>query len=268
VLLAFVGSAVFAQEPPAKLPAPPPVLKVYTAESAAVVPEPPVWTSDQTPADFLEKVSGRLKVRWRQHYRDPAPVPSNERVRGAFVLGSLLADSFIALQASDAQQFKNTNQDVLNYTRTLGLSDKLSPRLMSQGKLAETETWAELRQQVVDGHMELNRLLHEQRDDDLAVFVDLGLWLRLLQVVTTVVTETDEAAKFPLCIGSPKLLAELQTRWGSLPAEARAIDQIDKIGHTLDYLTKQWQPDGTPDKALVTKTREKLADLLTRITSR
>ncbi|MBL9117394.1 MAG: hypothetical protein JNJ83_20470 [Verrucomicrobiaceae bacterium] len=245
----------------------PPVLKVHTAPPSTK-PESPAWSSDQTPADFLDNVGGRLKIRWRQHYREAAPVPSNERTRGAFVLGSLLADSFLALQATDAQQFRNTNQDVMNYARTLGLSEKLTPRLMSQGKLAEMEQWPDLRQEVVDGHQELCRLLREQKDDDLAILVDLGVWIRLLQLVSTVVDEGDEQAKFPLCIGSPKLVEDLQARWSRLSQPTQVIDRIDTVGHTITFMAKAWLQDLPADKARVTKTREKLAELVARITSR
>jgi len=90
----------------------------------------------------------------------------------------------------------------------LGFSEKLAPRLMAQGKLAEEGNWEALRQEVVDGHQELCRVMHEQRDDDLAVLVDLGIWMRMLEMVSTVVAESGEPTSWPMAIGSPTLLIE------------------------------------------------------------
>ncbi len=243
-----------------------PPLRVYGAADKPVSAPPPGWTPDQTQVDFLDAIGGRLKVRWRQHYRPSPPVPSNERAQGAFVLGTLLADSFIALKATDAQQFRNTNQDVLNYCRTLGLGEKLTPRLMAQGKLAETERWADLRQEVVDGQQELARLLHDQRDDDLSILVDLGAWLRLLQVVSGVIAETEELDNFPLCIGSQPLLRDIHSRYSQLSANTREVPRIKDFGAILDVICRQWLDAGEPVKERVVKTRDKLTELLTKLT--
>ena len=267
LVICCLAAGLGAQEAADK-PDPPGRLKVYTAQSASPAPHVSGWAKDQTPADFLDSVAATVKVRWRQHYRPGPPVPSNERTLCAFALGGLVADSFLALQAADAQQFRNTNQDVLNYCRTLGLGEKLSPRLMSQGKMAEMEQWRDLRQAVVDGNQELVRLLHEQRDDDLAVLVDLGVWIRLLQIVSNAVAEQAEPANYPLCIGSPELLKELSAKHAKLKPQSQEIPRIKDLGHFLDFMTRHWQNAGQPEKALVEKTCAKLAEILDKVAGR
>lgn len=261
------GLAVAQEEPAPARPAPPPI-KVFTVEPRIDDMKGIGWAPEQTPADFLDAIGHRIKARWRQHYREAPPVPPNERERGAFVLGSIMADSFLALQATDAQQFRNTNQDVLAYCRTLGLGDRLTPRLMSQGKLAEMEEWASLRQEVVDGHQELCRLLKEQRDEDLATLVDIGVWVRLLHVVSSIVADSNEPALFPLCIGSESLLKELQTRYSHLSATTRAHPHILAMGTLIDTVARYWFDSPPPEKERVVKTRDKLGELIHRITQK
>ena len=254
----------------AQQPVPPP-LKVFTADpapEAKAADSNPGWSPDQTPADFLDSIGGRVRIRWRQQYRPGASAPSNERTRAAFVLGSIVADGFLALQATDAQQFRNTNQDVLTYCRTLGLGEKLTPRLMSQGKLAEMEQWADLRQEIVDGHQELCRFLREQRDEDLATLVDLGVWLRLLHITSSAIVEADEPAHFPLSIGSPALLKEMILRYDQLKQVTREVERINDLGSILGVVGRQWIDSGEPDKERVIKTRDKLAELITKISQR
>lgn len=257
------GLAVAQENPPR--PAPPP-LKVFTVEPRIDELKGAGWAPEQTPADFLDAIGGRIKARWRQHYREAPPVPPNERERGAFVLGSLIADSFLTLQATDAQQFRNTNQDVLSYCRTLGLGERLTPRLMSQGKLAEMEDWASLRQEVVDGHQELCRLLKEQRDEDLAILVDIGVWVRLLHVVSSIISESEETALFPLCIGSESLLKELQSRYSHLSEKTRTHDRITALGTLIDTVARYWIDAPPPEKERVVKTRDKLGEMINRVT--
>ena len=249
--------------------APPPAaltIKPFSAAPMLLVTEEPGWTPDQTPADFLDGIGHRVKARWRQLYREAPPPPSTVRPASAFTLGALMADSFLTMQALDAQQFRNNNQDILNYCRVLGLSEKLAPRLMAQGKLAEEANWDDLRQEVVDGHQELCRVMHEQRDDDLAMLVDLGIWTRLLDMVSTVVAESGEPTSWPLTVGSPALLREMQNRFAKLSPATRLHERIVPLGDFLGHLSRQWDNNEPPTAERVAKSQEKIASLMRKMT--
>jgi hypothetical protein len=241
-------------------------LKVFRTEPV-IVTDGPIWSADQTPADFLDGVSGRLKARWRQLYREPPPPPSTDRQRAAFALGALLADCYLTLQATDAQQFKNTSQDILGYCRVLALGEKMTPRFMSAANLAESEKWLELRQDVVDGHQELCRLMREQRDDDLATLVDLGVWLRMIEVVSTLVVEAKDSQYWPLTAGSAELVVDLRNRFASMSQTTRTAEKMLKLGEVTEYLAKVWGPkDLRPEQAEVMKTHERVSLLLRSMT--
>jgi len=119
----LVGSLVSGQDKTlGDIPPPPSItIKPFAAAPMLLVAEEPGWSPDQTPADFLEGIGRRVKARWRQLYRDAPPPPSTARPVSAFTLGSLMADSFLTLQALDAQQFRNNNQDVLELLPGAGL---------------------------------------------------------------------------------------------------------------------------------------------------
>ena len=230
--------------------------------------QPTGWTPEQTPVDFLDVVGLQTKARWRQLYRTPPPTPSTDRPRAAFTLGGLIGDGFLALQAEDVQQFRNTNQDILSYCRVLGLGDKVSPLLMSMAKLAEMSKWGDLRQEAVDGQQELTRLLREQRDEDLAILVDLGAWMRMLEISSALVTDAPEASVKPLCIGSVDLLKDLRQRFSQLSKLTRAHEALVSVSDILDQLIRNWGSlDGRPpSQEFVTKTRDKLANTMRKLT--
>lgn len=204
------------------------------------IPEPPATASDQTAADFLDSVGKNTKARWRLLFRPPPPTAPTDRGRTALILGTLLGDSFLIWQAGDAQQFRNNNQEVLAYCRTLGLGEKLLPRLMTQGNLAEQSNWKELRQEIVDGHQEAMRLLREQMDEDLALLIDVGVGLRLLDIVTSLIIAAPETNPF-LFVGSPAVLRELRNDFNRISAARREEVFMQRVHAVIDEASLIWR---------------------------
>ena len=221
----------------------------------------PFWTEEQTPVDFLEAVGLVAKARWRQLYRPPPTTPSPDRTRTAVTLGFLVGESYLCVQAADAQQFRNNNQEVMTYCRTLGFGEKVSPMLLGQAKLAEMEQWTELKVSVIEGYQALEQSLMDQRDEDLAVLLKLGVWVRTLEIVSSVVLDSPEADFKKLCVGSPALIEELRGAYAQMPESVREGDVGKEVGHLLDFLWRDWgRPDLVePSTEVVQKTHERLA---------
>lgn len=268
--LVLAGSIVMAQDPsPAQataVPARSAPSPAKPAEAPFVVV--PIWTSEQSPLDFMEAVGQHTKARWRQLYRPPPPTPSPDRSKTAFILGGLVGDSFLCLQAGDAQTFRNNNQEMLTYCRVLGIADGISPRLMAQAKMAEMDQWPELRREVVDGQSELGRILREQHDEDLAILVDLGIWMRILEIVSAIVVENPDTDTRALCIGSPALLEDLRTNFAKLGESTRRDESVALLGELLDFLDRHWsQVDKEiPSSEVVAKTNERIKALMKKLT--
>lgn len=207
-------------------------------EALEAVNEP--GASEQTAADLLECVGKNTRARWRLLFRPPPPTPPMDRGRAALILGTLMGDSFLIWQAGDAQQFRNNNQDVLAYCRTLGLGEKLLPRLMTQGNLAEQNGWRELRQEIVDGHQEAMRLLREQMDEDLALMIDIGVGLRVFEIVSNLITAAPENG-LVLYEGSPELLRDLREDFNRISATKREEALLQRVRSVIDESCLAWQ---------------------------
>jgi hypothetical protein len=215
------------------------------------------------PADYLDSVGQQTKTLWRKLYRDAPPTPSADRYKVAFTLGGLIADCYLTLQASDAQKFKDTNQDVKAYVTVLGIGEKLSPALLSESKMAETQDWLNTRRQVGEIETQVEKLLVAQRDEDLAVLVNLGMWMRLFEITTTVFMADPELTHKSLCVGSVSLLDDLKARYDKLSATAKQNDPISRLGANLDLLQRHWSSAGpNPSQELVQLTAEKIAFIM------
>lgn len=230
----------------------------------------PMWTEEQTPADFLEAVGLVAKARWRQLYRPPPPTPAPDRMRTTVTLGYLVGESYLCVQAADVQQFRNNNQEVMAFCRTLGFGEKVSPMLLALAKSAEMEQWEELKAGVIECYLALEQSLVEQRDEDLAVLLKLGVWLRTLEVVSTVVLETPDADYQKLCVGSPALIEELRGEFAKLPELVREGDVGKELGSLLDFLWRNWAREdaGEPTQEVVQKTYDRLSQAARKLSLR
>lgn len=225
-----------------------------------------VPVSDIRTAEFLDEVGQQTKVLWRKLYRNSPPTPSAERPRAAFILGGLVSDGYLALKAGDAQQFKNNNQDIIKYCRVLGLAEKLTPGILAQSKMAEGEDWVGARRQVEETEAMIEKLLGEQRDEDLAILVNLGTWLRLYEISATIVHNDPMLQNKLLCIGSLALVRELALRYQLLSETVRRQDAVQMIGTALDMLDKHWSSTEKPDQEIVDFTWEKVSFLMNKLT--
>ncbi len=220
-----------------------------------------------TPTEFLDNLAQQTKARWRQLFRTPPPTPSTERLRVAFTLGSLVANSFLAMQAADAQQFKNNNQELLSYCKVLGVSEKVTPSILAQSKMAETGDWVAVRKQISDTVPQIVKLLNEQKDEDLALLVDLGVWVRLLEISSSIVSNDPDLQNKTICIGSISLLKDLSEQFNKLSAPVRADESIARLGVLLDQLQRHWQDvQDHPTADVVNFSYEKIKFLIERLT--
>jgi hypothetical protein len=203
----------------------------------------------ENPAQLLEALSQHCKARWRSHYRKQPAMPNNDRAEVAFTLGALLGETFLIHQAEDAQQFRNNNQDITTYCRTLGLSDKMMPRLLTQAKMAESGDWKALRQEIINAHEELLKALHQQMDADLANLVHLGTWLRTLEITSKLVAE--QAELLPAEYRQPcssTFIHDLLHHFEQLSPAQRESARLQPLQQTLQLLTLDWPllPPATP----------------------
>lgn len=248
-----------------------PVMALATLVCGQSVPppaadKPAVAVPEMLPGTHLEQVGQKAKARWRQLYREAPPAPSSERLRVAFTLGGLMAESYLAVQAGDAQQFRNNNQDVLKFCGVLGLADKISPDVMAGSKIAESEDWPALRKQVLQTQQHIETLLNEQRDEDLAILMGLGLWVRIFDISTTLVIAEPDLQEKSLCIGSVPMLNELVARFERLTEAARTNEAVALVGGVLEMLQRHWTAAGDkPAQDVVQMTHDKLKFVIGKV---
>ena len=249
-------------EAPSPAPSPAPAPTVTSDE----IPESGGSVAGVQPGGYLDSVGQKVKARWRQQYREGPPAPSSERLRVSFTLGNLMAESYLAAQAGDAQQFRNNNQEVLKLCSVLGLADKISSDVMASSKVAESEDWPELRKQILLTQQHIENVLNEQRDEDPAILMGLGLWVRLFDISTSLAVADPELKDKTVCIGSVAMLNELVSRFDLLTDATRSNEAIALIGGVLEMLQRHWTAaENEPTQELVQMTYDKLKFVISKV---
>jgi len=227
------GQEPRAEPPPAALPAP---------ETGAL--DPATLALDgrardfglPAPDEFLVALARQTNPRWRTLYRAQLAHTLGDRSKAAVWLGARVAEIHLAAAARDTQQVRNLGKDLQAYGRILGIGEKIAPRLIRLDAVATAQDWNGVRFEIETLMRENADFLRAQRDEDLAELTTIGLWLRLLEVGTSLVNSKD-FPELALGVGGPGLVDRVAERFALLgdatrreAAVAGALRHLEEIG--------------------------------------
>lgn len=186
-----------------------------------------------TPAEFFGAIDKVARPDWASFFRDPGPTTFPTRPQTAFNLGVLVTDGYIAVEAQDGQQVKNTGKDIIALARSLGVGEDVLARGKSISDFADKNDWFALREELEATTHEVRRAMAGQRDEALASLITAGAWLRALQVGS----RAAELGEDQSCLGllrQPQLVGFLRTGLDDLPEKARGGPVITRVAAALE----------------------------------
>ncbi|MEY2504625.1 MAG: hypothetical protein QOG27_905 [Verrucomicrobiota bacterium] len=161
----------------------------------------------------LNKLGG---VNWREYVRNDKGNNFTERPRIALLLGAVIADGFIAVQAEDAPTVKEIGQRVLSLAKGIGVGNSITPHAKAITEAADKRNWTSVRQELDRTQNSVQQAMNEVHDEKLSQLVSLGGWLRGTEVLTAVVNRrySEEGSEL---LHQPDLLAYFETRLQAMP---------------------------------------------------
>ena len=155
-------------------------------------------------------------VNWREYVRTEKTTNFTERPRIALLLGTVIADGFIAVQAEDAPAVKEIGQRVLNLSKGIGVGNSITPHAKAITEAADKRKWENVRQELDRTQSSVQAAMNEVHDEKLSQLVSLGGWLRGTQVLTSVVNKhfSNDGAEL---LHQPDLLVHFQTQLQGMP---------------------------------------------------
>jgi len=155
-------------------------------------------------------------VNWKQHVRSDKGPNFTERPRIALLLGTVIADGFIAMQAEDADAVKDIGQRVLALAKGIGVGNSITPHAKAIVEAADKRNWENVRRELDRTQNSVQQAMNEVHDEKLSQLVSLGGWLRGTEVLTSVVKEHFSSDGAEL-LHQPDLLSYFQTRLQAMP---------------------------------------------------
>lgn len=200
-----------------------------------------------TPGELLAALNKQGKPNWLAQFRKPIPTAYTSRAQIALNLGGLLADGYIAVEAEDAQQVKNTGKDIISLAKALGVSQNIISRGNSISEFAGRNDWNALKEELEATQNEVRAAMLEQHDRELAILVSLGGWIRGTEAVSAWVAAnyTPESAKL---LRQPALVHYLRGKISELPAKVQEEPLVQAMNSKLREMEKlvAFPRDATP----------------------
>lgn len=181
-----------------------------------------------TPGEIMAALNKQAKPNWQAEYRPPIPTNFSSRTQMALNLGGLIADGYIAVEAEDAQQVKNTGRDIMTLAKSLSVKQDILTRGESITDFAEKGQWNTLKEELEETQNEVKQAMEDLHDQQLVILVTIGGWVRGTEVVSSWIANnyTPESAKL---IRQPALVSYMRAKLADLPAKTRTGDPLVKI---------------------------------------
>lgn len=161
----------------------------------------------------LNKLGG---VNWKEYVRNGKGSNFTERPRIALLLGTVIADGFIAVQAEDAPTVKDIGQRVLFLAKGIGVGNSITPHAKAITEAANQRNWVSVRQELDRTQNSVQQAMKEMDDEKLSHLVSLGGWLRGTEVLTSVVNKRFSPDGAEL-LHQPDLLGYFEERLRNMP---------------------------------------------------
>jgi hypothetical protein len=158
----------------------------------------------------------------------------------ATLLGVVIAEGFIAMEAKDSTEVKSLGNSVLSLARGLGIRERALRRSRSIMELTDKNEWSEARKEWDGVLSDLQTGMIEIKSAQLAQLVSLGGWLRGTEALSASVLQNYSPERANL-IRQPALINYLEEQLRAMSKDIRArpivVKLLDGI-HTIRSLVE------------------------------
>jgi hypothetical protein len=205
---------------------------------------------------------------WHRVLRPVSNQTPAERPRIALMLGTVIAEGFIAVEAQDGEEVKKIGREVLKLAGAIGVRKHVVARTESIIEGADAKNWQKVKMELDGALHDVRSAMKDLNDDALAHLVSLGGWLRGTEAVTEVVQRNYTKEQSEL-LHQPALLDYFQTTLGSMGArfqQDRVVAKIKKGLPEIQPLIKL--QDGAIAEASVKQINQITSDLVKSVISK
>jgi hypothetical protein len=127
---------------------------------------------------------------WRGEMSDSLGKQTGNRAQVALLLGTVIAEGFIDVEAEDSEKVKEIGRRVLTLSKAINVEKAVLERSKSITDKAEVKQWLAVRREFDGALQDVKGAMQELGDDDLAQLVSVGGWIRGTHVLTSIVSKS------------------------------------------------------------------------------
>jgi hypothetical protein len=192
-----------------------------------------------------------------------APV-TTDRAQLALVVGLLVTNGYIAVEAQDGQQVKNIGRDIMTLSKALGVSQSILSRGNNLIEFADHGEWDPLRQELEATENEVKTTMIEQQDLSLVTLTSAGAWLRGLEVAAGIVL-SNYSSEGAALLNQPVLARHLASNLEELPPKLKSNPLVIEVKETLIHIaTILEKADRNVSKELLIEMKERASRIVER----
>lgn len=170
-------------------------------------------------------------ARWKSH---------GDQAQIATLLGVMIAEGFIAMEAKDSTEMKDIGNSVLGLARGVGIRKRALRRSRSIMELADKSEWSEARKEWDGVLSDLETGMIEIKSAHLAQLASLGGWLRGTEALSALILQNYSPERSNL-IRQPTLIDYLEEQLRAMSPDIQSrpvvVKMLDGI-HTIRSLVE------------------------------
>jgi hypothetical protein len=141
------------------------------------------------PSEVFAVLDKLGKPNWAEVLRAQKSVaePRGSERQISLLLGTVIAEGFIAVEAENTAEVKNIGNSVRSLAKAIGVEKAVSRRANSIVEYADKRRWVEVRKELDLALADVRQAMLELNSEPLAHLVSLGGWLRGTEALSNVV---------------------------------------------------------------------------------
>lgn len=173
------------------------------------------------PSRVFESLDKFSNANWRLVQLDglARAKPHGDQTQIALLLGVVIGEGFIAVEAHDAAEVKEVGRAVLTLAQGLGVQPTVMRRSQSIVELADKNDWSAVRKEWDAVLPEVQEGMKQLNSEQLSQLVSLGGWLRGTRALTALILQRYSPNDAEL-LRQPALMDRFETQLGKMPQTA------------------------------------------------
>lgn len=187
------------------------------------------------PSEIFSVLDKLGNPNWKAQMRVNKTHTPEERSQIALLLGSVIAEGFVAVEAEDAERVKDLGRDVLSLADAVNVRKSVITRSKSIIQKADARDWRGVRSEFDGARNDVQAAMDEMNDKNLAQLVSLGGWLRGTDVLTAIVEAnyTPDGAEL---LHQPELVRYFKRCINGMSPRLRKNNLVLRIDKVLDQI--------------------------------